>query len=429
MGCHQSPWQTILQRNTKVRYDVGMKKQKYRVTYAKAVHGKEELKAVTDVLKRKGTIMGPDVVAFEEQVAKLFGKKFGVMVNSGSSANLIATKLMQLPKGSEVITPVLTFSTTVAPLVQDSLIPVFCDVEAVTYQIDANQIEEMITKKTKALVIPSLLGNIPDLPRLKSIAKKHDLLFFEDSCDTLGATFNNKPTGSFSHISTTSFYGSHIITAAGNGGMVCVNSSEWNERARVLRGWGRSSAVKETDDLQKRFSYHIEGKPYDTKFIFEELAYNFLPSEIGAAFGIEQVKKLERFKKIRQRNFKKLKDFFKRYGDVFIVPEELPGVNTAWLAFPLTIKKGAPFVRHEIVVYLENNGVQTRPVFSGNLLRHPGFKNIPLKRRKQGYPVADSIMLNSFLIGCHHGMDEKQVEYLVGLCAKFLKAKGVKPNE
>ena len=406
-----------------------MKKQVYRVTYAKAVHGKEELKAITDVLKSQGTIMGPQVLKFEEQVAKLFGKKFGVMVNSGSSANLIATKLMQLPEGSEVITPVLTFSTTVAPLVQNRLIPVFIDVQAATYQINVNQIEEMITKKTKALVIPSLLGNIPDLPRLKQIADKHNLYFFEDSCDTLGATFNKKPTGSFSDISTTSFYGSHIITAAGNGGMVCVNSSVWDRRARVLRGWGRSSAVKETDDFKKRFSYRIEGKPYDTKFIFEELAYNFLPSELGAAFGLEQVKKLERFKKIRQRNFQKLKDYFKRYEKVFIVPEELPGVNTAWLAFPLTIQKGAPFLRHEIIVFLEKNGVQTRPVFSGNLLRHPGFKNISLRRRKQGYPVADSIMLNSFLIGCHHGMDKKQVEYLLGLFVKFLKQKGVKPNE
>jgi CDP-6-deoxy-D-xylo-4-hexulose-3-dehydrase len=406
-----------------------MKRQQYRVTYAKAVHGKEELQAVVSVMNGNATIMGPMVKQFEQQIAKLFAKKFGSMVNSGSSANLIATKLMQLPEGSEVITPILTFSTTVSPLVQNGLIPVFCDVDEATYQINTDQVEEMITKKTKALVIPSLLGNIPDLPRLRDIANKHKLYVFEDSCDTLGATINKKSTGSFSDISTTSFYGSHIITAAGNGGMVCVNNPQWDSRSRVLRGWGRSSAVGESNELKDRFGSLVEGKPYDTKFIFEEMGYNFLPNELGAAFGLEQVKKLEKFKKIRQHNFKKLKSFFEQYADIFIVPEELRGVDTAWLAFPLTIRKGAPFVRYELVSYLEKNQVQTRPVFSGNLLRHPGFKNIPAIKRKQGYPVADFIMQNSILIGCHHGMDDKQGEYMLGLFSKFLKQKGIQSNE
>ena len=400
-----------------------MKKQ--QVTDAKAVHGKEELRAVTEVLEQHQTIMGHRVAAFETQVGKLFGKKYGIMTNSGSSANLIATKLLGLQLGFEVITPVLTFTTTVAPLLQEGLVPVFVDARPGTYQINEDQIEEMITKKTKALVIPSLLGNLPNFARLRQIAKKHRLLFLEDSCDTIGATFQGKPTGSYSDISTTSFYGSHIITAAGNGGMLCVNDASWNRRARILRGWGRSSAVTETESVEERFSYRMEGKPYDAKFIFEELGYNFLPSELGAAFGLAQLKKLEKFTIIRQKNFRALKKFFAQYPDVFILPEELPGTNTAWLAFPLTIKKGMPFSRYDLVVYLEKNGVQTRPVFSGNLLRHPGFKTIQARRRKQGYPVADYVMRNSFLIGCHHGMSVEQVSYLQELFEKFLQKRGI----
>ena len=403
-----------------------MKKQEYRVTYAKAVHGKEELQAIVEVLNNNATIMGMNVENFEKQVAKLFDKKSGVMVNSGSSANFIATKLFPFPAGSEIITPVLTFTTTVSPLVQQGFVPVFVDAHPGTYQINIDKIEEVITKKTKALVIPSLLGNLPDLSRLQQIAKKHNLLFFEDSCDTIGSTFNKKSTGSFSDISTTSFYGAHVITAAGNGGMVCVNNPEWDKRLRILRGWGRSSAITETDDVHKRFQYRMEGKPYDSKFIFEELGYNFLPSELGAAFGLEQLKKLPRFKKIRQNNFKELKKYLERYPEIFTAPEELSGVDTSWLAFPVMLRKDAPFSRYEIVVYLEENGVQTRPVFSGNLLRHPGFKKIIARKEKQGYPVADSIMRNAFLIGCHHGMDKTQIQYMQELFEKFLRTKGVK---
>ena len=406
-----------------------MKKQSYRITYAKAVHGKEEFKAVVDVLKNRGTMMGPSVRGFEEGVAKLFGKKFGIMVNSGSSANMIAARLLSLPEGSEIITPVLTFSTTIAPFIQNRVVPAFVDVKEGTYQIDVDRIEEMVTKKTKALVIPSLLGNLPDFPRLRAIAQKHKLHFLEDPCDTVGGTFNGKPTGWFSDISTTSFYGSHIITAAGNGGMVCVSDKEWNRRARILRGWGRTSSVIESEDIKERYNQRIEGKPYDAKFIFEEVGYNFLPNELEAAFGLAQLQKLQVFRKIRQKNFQTLKTYFQRYVEVFVLPEELPGANTAWLAFPLTIQEGAPFSRYEMVAYLEKNGVQTRPVFTGNVLRHPAFKGMPSKRNKKGYPVADHIMQNAFLIGCHHGMDAQQLDFLKELFEKFLKQKGVKPNE
>ncbi len=216
-----------------------------RVPYGLAVHDEEEENAVLEVIRNNQTIMGKRVKEFENKVASLFGKKFGVMVNSGSSANLLAFELLNLPENSEIITPILTFATTLAPIIQKRLTPVFVDVEPETYLINVNDIEKMINKHTKALMIPSLLGNIPDLKRIRKIADDHNLIFIEDSADTLGATFENTPTGKYSDISTTSFYGSHVITAAGEGGMICVNSNEWEKRAKILRGWGRTSAITE----------------------------------------------------------------------------------------------------------------------------------------------------------------------------------------
>jgi len=404
-----------------------MKKEYYRITYAKAVHGREELDVLKKVLEKKATMMGPNVEKMEKKVAQLFAKKFGIMVNSGSSANFLAVMLFSLPKGSEAITPILTFATTVAPLVQNNIIPAFVDVDPETYQVNVAQIEEMINKNTKALVIPSLLGNLPDFPRLREIADKYNLYFLEDSCDTLGAKFQGKSTGFFSDISTTSFYGSHIITAGGNGGMICLNNYSWNRKARILRGWGRSSAVRENNNFKERFRYKLNGKIYyDAKFIFEELGYNFLPNELGAAFGLVQLKKLNKFIQIRRRNFKLLNGFFKQYPEIFITPRELTGVYTAWLAFPITIKDKAPFSRYEIVSYLEKNRVQTRPLFSGNILKHPAFKKIRARKRKKGYPAADYITTNSFLIGCHHGMKIEDIDYLKELFENFLSKKGIR---
>ncbi len=233
-----------------------------RIPYALAVYDSKEEKRVLGVLRELRTNMGIETREFENRVSKYFGKKYGIMVNSGSSANLLAIELLNLPKGSEVITPVLTFATTVAPLVQKGLVPVFADVEEGKYTINVSQIESLITKKTRALMIPLLLGNVPDLPKIKAIAKKHKLFFVEDSCDTLGATLRGVPSGTFSDISTTSFFGAHIITAGGNGGMLMVNSPALRDKAKVLRGWGRSSALfGETEDILKRFKGRLGKLP------------------------------------------------------------------------------------------------------------------------------------------------------------------------
>ena len=335
-----------------------------RVPYGLAVHDSEEEEAVLEVIKNHKTIMGNNVKEFERKVSDLFGKELGVMVNSGSSANLLAMELLDCPKNSEVITPILTFATTLSPILKKELTPVFVDVEPETYIVNIDQVEQAITSKTKALMIPSLLGNVPDLRRLRKLADENNLIFIEDSADTLGATFDNIPTGKFSDISTTSFYGSHIITAAGEGGMICCNNQKWEKRCRILRGWGRTSALNESEKIEDRFDIKLNDIPYDSKFIFEEMGYNFLPTEISAAFGLVQLKKLKKFTTIRQANFNNLYEFFSKI-QFFRLPKQLSEVKTSWLAFPLTISENSPFSRLEIVKFLEMNGIQTRPIFTG----------------------------------------------------------------
>jgi len=390
-----------------------------RVPYGLAVHDHEEENAVLEVIRNHKTIMGEKVQQFENEIAVLFGKKFGVMVNSGSSANLLTYEILNMPENSEVITPILTFATTLSPIIKNRLLPVFVDVEPETYIVNIDQIEEAITKKTKALMIPSLLGNVPDLARLRKLADDNNLIFIEDSADTLGATFDGKPTGIFSDFSTTSFYGSHIITAAGEGGMVCCNNKKWEEKCRIIRGWGRTSALTESEKLEDRFSIELDKIPYDSKFIFEEIGYNFLPTEISAAFGLVQLKKLKKFSEIRQKNFDNLYSFFSN-SKFFKVPKQLPQVKTSWLAFPLTITSNAPFSRMELVKYLETNNIQTRPIFTGNVLRQPAFKKINYKNIGKEFSVANNIMENSFLIGCNHGLNEKHMEKIKQSFTSFL---------
>jgi len=390
-----------------------------RVPYGLAVHDHEEENAVLEVIRNHKTIMGEKVQQFENEIAVLFGKKFGVMVNSGSSANLLTYEILNIPENSEVITPILTFATTLSPIIKNRLLPVFVDVEPETYIVNIDQIEEAITKKTKALMIPSLLGNVPDLARLRKLADDNNLIFIEDSADTLGATFDGKPTGIFSDFSTTSFYGSHIITAAGEGGMVCCNNKKWEEKCRIIRGWGRTSALTESEKLEDRFSIELDKIPYDSKFIFEEIGYNFLPTEISAAFGLVQLKKLKKFSEIRQENFDNLYSFFSN-SKFFKVPKQLPQVKTSWLAFPLTITFNAPFSRMELVKYLETNNIQTRPIFTGNVLRQPAFKKINYKNIGKEFSVANNIMENSFLIGCNHGLNEKHMEKIKQSFTSFL---------
>ncbi|MFQ3327018.1 MAG: CDP-6-deoxy-D-xylo-4-hexulose-3-dehydrase, partial [Salibacteraceae bacterium] len=346
------------------------------VPYGCTVHGEEEIAAVTEVL-RTSTQMGKNVREMEARIAKLFDKKHGIMVNSGSSALYLAVEILDLPKGSEVITPALTFATTVAPQIKNGLIPVLVDAEPGTYCIDADKVEEMITDKTSAMIIPNLIGNLPDWDKLAAIAKKYDLKIIEDSADTLGGTINGESSGKHSDISITSFYGSHVINAAGNGGMLCVNDDKLNDKARLLRSWGRSSSLfVESEKIENRFNVQVDGIDYDAKFVFESLGYNLEPSEMGAAFGLVQLGKLDYNIAERERNFDFMTNFFKPYEEWFILPKQFPNSRTGWLAYAITIKGSAPFNRKEFQIFMEKRNIQTRTVFTGNIARQPLFKTV-----------------------------------------------------
>ncbi|MBA2652447.1 MAG: aminotransferase class I/II-fold pyridoxal phosphate-dependent enzyme [Tatlockia sp.] len=391
------------------------------VPYGKTVHGEEEVEAVVSVL-RTSTQMGKHVREMEEKVANLFNKKYGIMVNSGSSANYLAIEILDLPAGSEVITPTLTFSTTVAPLVKSGLIPAFVDVEPGTFNIDANQVEAMISAKTKAMMIPNLLGNLPDWKMLRELADKYNLLVVEDSADTLGAVISGQSAGRYTDISTTSFYGSHVVNCAGNGGMLCVNEQRLNDRAKLLRSWGRSSSLfVESEAIENRFNIQVDGIDYDAKFVFEALGYNLEPSEMGAAFGLVQLSKLSQNIVAREHAFDLHMKFFDKYKDWFILPKQLADSTTGWLAFPLTIKDSAPFSRKELQIFLEKRNIQTRTVFTGNILRQPGFSKIERRETAAGYPNADQVMRGGILLGCHHGLTPEMIAHIHQSFEEFAK--------
>ncbi len=392
-----------------------------RVPYGLSVHGNEEIKAVTKVLK-SSTQMGKNVTNFEKKISKLFSKKYGLMVNSGSSALMLAMETLDIPKGSEVITPALTFSTTVGYIVRNNWTPVFVDVEEGTYCINEKKIKNLITKKTKAIVAPHLMGNIVNWEKLAPMLKKRGIIIIEDSADTLGATYKNKSTGLYADISITSFYGSHIINCAGNGGMVCFNDKKQYTKAKLLRSWGRSSSLfdEKSEKIENRFNIKLDGIPYDKKFVFEKIGHNLEPSELGAAFGLIQLKKLKTNLHKREINFKLHTEYLKKYSKYFILPKQLPQSKSGWLAYPMTITENAPFSRTELQIFLEKKNIQTRVVFTGNILRQPGFKNIKAKRDKKGYPEADKVMRNGILIACHHGLTKKMIKHIHNSIDEFI---------
>jgi CDP-4-dehydro-6-deoxyglucose reductase, E1 len=406
-----------------------MKKKKVKIYYGKAIYGKEEIAAVNKVLKNKSLALmdGSSVKDLEAKIAKIFGKKYGLMVNSGSSANLLALASLNFKKGSEVITPSLTFSTTVSPIYQLGLVPHFVGAKENMFLANIDHIIKCINKKTVAILIPNLLGNIPDWKKISQIAKKYNLKVIEDSADTIGYSYNNGNTGKYSDITTNSFYASHIITGAGFGGIACFNDRKIYEKAKLLRGWGRSSALyNESEDINSRFKSKVDGIPYDSKYIFSDIGYNFLPSEISASFALEQLKKLKKNIKTRISNFKYLRTFFSNYPGAFKLPEENKNVKTGWLAYPIVIKEKSKINRKEMQIYLEKKGIQTRTIFTGNILRQPIMKKRYFKKHKDSNRVSDDVMKNGILIGCHHGLKNEELKFICSTFKEYLSKKNSK---
>lgn len=363
----------------------------HKVLYAQAVFGQEEKDAVLKSLYSTMLSVGPLSEEFERQVAALFNKRYGVFVNSGSSANMIACSL--LPKG-DVITPALTFATTLAPIIQTGHKPVLVDCEVGTYLPTIDEIEKKITDKTVAVLIPNLLGNKMNAPRLRALCDKRRIIYIEDSCDTI--------TESSGHVAITSFYGSHIITAMGGGGMIMTDDEVLSKRMRTIRDWGRGA--NESEAIDERYTQMVGKFLYDSKFLYVEKGFNFRPIEAQAAFGLEQLKRLPEFIKIRKDNFQQLYDFFKTFMVQYpIVVTQLPvsKYDPNWLAFPLLVED-----RYDLVKWFEEHNIQTRPIFSGNITKHPAFK-MPGK-----FPNADRVMEQGLLLGIHQGMGTAEIEYI-----------------
>jgi CDP-6-deoxy-D-xylo-4-hexulose-3-dehydrase len=371
-------------------------------------YGEEEIQAVVDCL-RDGWLTeygGTRVKEFEERVAKLFGKKYGIFVNSGSSACLLALACLELEKGSEVITPAATFSTTVAPIIQLGLKPVFVDVGLDTYVPEYWDIVQAVTLKTKAIMIPNLIGNKPSWAGLRAalnIKGREDIILIEDSADTITYTAE-------SDISTTSFYASHVITAGGSGGMIMFNNKQLRDKALQFRDWGRIGDNSEI--MADRFNHIVDGIPYDHKFLYGVLGYNFKSSEMNAAFGLVQLDKLEKFLQVRRNNIERYLENLKDVKEI-ILPND--SIKPNWLAIPLQINpEYTDKTRMELLTYLEENNIQTRVTFSGNITRHPVYREY-----LQEFKNSDLIMANSFLLGSHHGMTEQDVDYVTNKIKQF----------
>ena len=364
-------------------------------------YGEEEIKAVEACL-RDGWLagFGPRSIEFEEKIAKEFGKRYGVFVNSGSSACLLALAALDLPKGCKVITPACTFSTTLAPIIQLGFKPVFCDVELTTYVPSVKDIIALVDVDVKAIMVPNLIGNKPDWKLLKealTAINRADIVVIEDSADTVTYTKD-------SDVSTTSFYASHIITAGGQGGMVMFNDKKHVDRALQYRDWGRMGDNSEIMD--DRFNHIVDGIPYDHKFLYGVLGYNMKCSEMNAAFGLVQLERFDTFKHNRRANIERYLDNLKDVKEI-LLPND--SIKPNWLAIPLQTER-----RLELLTYLEDNGIQTRVTFAGNVTRHPIYREY-----LQDFANADTIMKNGFLLGAHHGMNISDVDYVCDKIKEF----------
>ena len=397
-----------------------------RIPYAGSVHDEREVEAVLDVLRggSQALRIGKNVRAFEQGVAELFGKRRGIMCNSGSSALYLAVELLGLEPGDEVITSAVTFSTDIAPLVRSGIVPVLVDVEPDTFNIDVGAIEPMIGPRTRAILAPNLIGNAPDWDVIRGIADRHDLQVVEDSCDALGTTLRGTPTGLRSDISVTSFALSHIITAAGTGGMVCVDDPDLVDRCLLLRRWGRRSEVQlfgSEKGTGSRFFSSIEGDlEYDNLFIFDEVGWNFEPSELSAAFGVVQLEKLPENLARRKRNFDRLVQKFSQRPDVFGLPRTTDDLDTAWHMFPVMIRPGSGVRRSEFQEHMERNGIDTRMVWTGNVTRQPAFSSVAWRLPEGGLPNADRVMGQGLVLPSNHGLDDEDVDYIWTTAEAFL---------
>jgi CDP-6-deoxy-D-xylo-4-hexulose-3-dehydrase len=401
-----------------------------RINYAGRVYDEKELISLVDASLDFWLTTGRYADQFEKDLAAFLGVKYCLLTNSGSSANLLAISALTSPKlgekrlkpGDEVITTACGFPTTLNPILQNNLVPVFLDVELGTYNIQAGRIEDAISDKTKAIMIPHTLGNPADLETIMKMVKKHDLWFIEDNCDALGSRYQGKFTGTFGHLSTFSFYPAHHITM-GEGGAVCTDDPLLRKIIASFRDWGRDCWCDPGCDntCGKRFDWQLGDLPtgYDHKYIYSHIGYNLKVTDMQAAIGVEQLRKLPGFIEKRKANFKTFYRNLKKYENYLMLPHATPHSDPSWFGFPIIVKEDAPFNREDIVKYLENHKITTRMLFGGNLIKQPAYSD--MKYRSLDTLVnTDLVMNNLFWIGVYPGLTEEKIRFVLETFGEFL---------
>lgn len=383
-------------------------KNNYKYSYGGALIGNEEKRAMNRVINKNWWPLGEEGAKMESEAAKFLGVKHGVLANSGSSAGLLALAALELPKASEVIIPATTFPTIFNIIVQCGLIPVVVDSKVGTYNLDPNELEGAISEKTKAIICVHAVGNPCDMPAIMKIAKKHNLYVLEDNCDGWGGTIGGRKVGSFGHLSFTSFHAAHIV-AMGQGGGVFTNDGELARRARMYRDWGRQSDISRRTNGGK---WPNIPQDQDARFIYEKIGWNLSPLELQAAMGRVQLKKTAKIKKLRARNFKYLFNELKKFE--LIMPIWVNGAEPSWFSFPITtLGERAPLLE-----YLEKNGIETRSMFAGNILKHPAYEGVE-HRQVGDLSDANYILEHSFWITCHPRYTPKDLKYIVDVFTKY----------
>ncbi|PIR13741.1 lipopolysaccharide biosynthesis protein RfbH [Candidatus Falkowbacteria bacterium CG11_big_fil_rev_8_21_14_0_20_39_10] len=396
------------------------------------VYDDEEVNLAIEAAKDEWWTEGRFAKQFEREFKKFLSVRYVSLVNSGSSANLIALSALtsdvfgdrKLKPGDEFITTAVGFPTTINPGIQQGLVPVFIDAEIDTFNIQAEQIESAITPKTKLIMIAHTLGKPFNLDVIVPMIKKYNLWLIEDCCDALGSTYNKKLVSSFGHIATYSFYPAHQMTM-GEGGAVVTNNPLIHKSIRQFRDWGRDCWCDTGKDntCGKRFKWGLGELPkgYDHKFIYSQIGYNVKLTDFQAAIGVAQIKKLPDFIKARKSNYKKMRKFFDKYARFFTFMNISPQEDPCWFGFPLVVNSDAPFSRNDLTEYLEKNNIGTRNVFAGNLLRHPAYLNLKKKRIIGKLKNADIIMQSAFWLGVHPGIDEQRMKYIQKIINEFMR--------